>query len=116
MWLVLGGSGRVRGGTLGRRATPLSALASCLGLGEHLVLGHLVPSASLPVSQGPASSRYVTHHVQPCHGISILGARGLPPPPCQDDVGSPTGMGSQSRPQGTLQGFGYSKDPGHTGG
>ncbi|XP_041582392.1 AP-4 complex accessory subunit tepsin isoform X2 [Vulpes lagopus] len=27
----------------------------------------------------------------------------------------PAGMGSQSRPQGTLQGFGYSKERGHTG-
>lgn len=35
--------------------------------------------------------------------------------PAAVDVGLPAGMGSQSRPQSTLQGFGYSKERGHTG-
>lgn len=35
--------------------------------------------------------------------------------PAAADVGLPTGMGSQSRPQSALQGFGYSKERAHTG-
>ncbi|XP_026339701.2 AP-4 complex accessory subunit tepsin isoform X3 [Ursus arctos] len=39
-----------------------------------------------------------------------------PPPPSQlPRALPPTGMGSQSRPQSALQGFGYSKERGHTG-
>ncbi|XP_040495980.1 AP-4 complex accessory subunit tepsin isoform X1 [Ursus maritimus] len=39
-----------------------------------------------------------------------------PPPPSQPPRAlPPTGMGSQSRPQSALQGFGYSKERGHTG-
>ncbi|KAM9750124.1 AP-4 complex accessory subunit tepsin isoform 2-T2 [Dama dama] len=39
-----------------------------------------------------------------------------PPPPSQPPrTLPPAGMGSQSRPQSTLQGFGYSKERGHTG-
>ncbi|XP_059527482.1 AP-4 complex accessory subunit tepsin isoform X1 [Myotis daubentonii] len=41
-----------------------------------------------------------------------------PPPPSQPprgDSGPPAGMGSQSRPQGALQGFGYSKEHSPTG-
>ncbi|XP_019517463.1 PREDICTED: AP-4 complex accessory subunit tepsin isoform X2 [Hipposideros armiger] len=67
----------------------------------------------------------------PLHGISLYqkvraAAQDLgstlfsdtlsPPPPSQPPrVLPPVGMGSQSRPQGALQGFGYSRDPGHTG-
>lgn len=35
--------------------------------------------------------------------------------PAAADVGLPAGMGSQSRPQSALQGFGYSKERAHTG-
>ena len=35
--------------------------------------------------------------------------------PAAADVDLPAGMGSQSRPQSALQGFGYSKERGHTG-
>ncbi|KAI4533809.1 hypothetical protein MG293_016828 [Ovis ammon polii] len=39
-----------------------------------------------------------------------------PPPPSQPPrTLPPAGMGSQSRPQSVLQGFGYSKERGHTG-
>ncbi|KAJ1071902.1 hypothetical protein K5549_013769 [Capra hircus] len=39
-----------------------------------------------------------------------------PPPPSQPPrTLPPAGMGSQSRPQSALQGFGYSKERGHTG-
>ncbi|XP_035969104.2 AP-4 complex accessory subunit tepsin isoform X2 [Halichoerus grypus] len=39
-----------------------------------------------------------------------------PPPPSQPPRAlPPAGMGSQSRPQSALQGFGYSKERGHTG-
>ncbi|XP_008153215.2 AP-4 complex accessory subunit tepsin [Eptesicus fuscus] len=39
-----------------------------------------------------------------------------PPPPSQPPRAlPPAGMGSQSRPQSALQGFGYSKEPGPTG-
>lgn len=35
--------------------------------------------------------------------------------PTAADMRLPAGMGSQSRPQSVLQGFGYSKERGHTG-
>ncbi|XP_032946592.1 AP-4 complex accessory subunit tepsin isoform X2 [Rhinolophus ferrumequinum] len=49
-------------------------------------------------------------------GSTLFSDALAPPPPSQSPrVLPPAGMGSQSRPEGTLQGFGYSKDPGHTG-
>lgn len=86
---------------------------SCLGLGEHLVLGHPVPSSPLPASQGPASRRYAALS-SPSRGSPGVGPRGLLSK-YQGDSGPPAGMGSQSRPQSALQGFGYSKEPGPTG-
>nr|XP_030698967.1 AP-4 complex accessory subunit tepsin isoform X7 [Globicephala melas] len=93
------------------------------GLGGCLVLGRLVTSASFPATQGPASSRYASTS-SPITRFHSAGAHGLSSPeypglrvgvPAAADVGLPTGMGSQSRPQSSLQGFGYSKERGHTG-
>nr|XP_030698968.1 AP-4 complex accessory subunit tepsin isoform X8 [Globicephala melas] len=92
------------------------------GLGGCLVLGRLVTSASFPATQGPASSRYASTS-SPITRFHSAGAHGLSSPeypglrvgvPAAADVGLPTGMGSQSRPQSSLQGFGYSKERGHT--
>ncbi|XP_033702812.2 AP-4 complex accessory subunit tepsin isoform X7 [Tursiops truncatus] len=92
------------------------------GLGGCLVLGRLVTSASFPATQGPASSRYASTS-SPITRFHSAGAHGLSSPeypglrvgvPAAADVGPPTGMGSQSRPQSSLQGFGYSKERGHT--
>ncbi|XP_026936777.1 AP-4 complex accessory subunit tepsin isoform X5 [Sagmatias obliquidens] len=93
------------------------------GLGGCLVLGRLVTSASFPATQGPASSRYAStsspitrFHSAGTHGLSSPEYPGLRVGvPAAADVGLPTGMGSQSRPQSSLQGFGYSKERGHTG-
>lgn len=101
----------------------LSVLCLCLGLGGCLVLGRLVTSASFPATQGPASSRYAStsspitrFHSAGTHGLSSPEYPGLRVGvPAAADVGLPTGMGSQSRPQSSLQGFGYSKERGHTG-
>ncbi|XP_026936778.1 AP-4 complex accessory subunit tepsin isoform X6 [Sagmatias obliquidens] len=92
------------------------------GLGGCLVLGRLVTSASFPATQGPASSRYAStsspitrFHSAGTHGLSSPEYPGLRVGvPAAADVGLPTGMGSQSRPQSSLQGFGYSKERGHT--
>lgn len=78
------------------------------GLGQRPVLGR-APSASLPAVQGPACSRYVTSPA-PSQGVHPGAAAA-----CAADMGPPAGMGSQSRPQSALQGFGYSKGQGHTG-
>ncbi|TKC53509.1 hypothetical protein EI555_014965, partial [Monodon monoceros] len=73
-------------------------------------------------AQGPASSRYASTS-SPITRFHSAGAHGLSSPeypglrvgvPAAADVGLPTGMGSQSRPQSSLQGFGYSKERGHT--
>ncbi|XP_014719554.2 AP-4 complex accessory subunit tepsin isoform X2 [Equus asinus] len=49
-------------------------------------------------------------------GTALFSDTSSPPPPSQPPRAlPPAGMGSQSRPQGTLQGFGYSQEPGHTG-
>lgn len=78
---------------------------------------HLRLPPSLP---GPCL-RQVRECTQPCHWVT-LGGPLLPQMsgvegqvPAAADVGLPAGMGSQSRPQSTLQGFGYSKERGHTG-
>ncbi|XP_044602073.1 AP-4 complex accessory subunit tepsin isoform X4 [Equus asinus] len=48
-------------------------------------------------------------------GTALFSDTSSPPPPSQPPRAlPPAGMGSQSRPQGTLQGFGYSQEPGHT--
>ncbi|XP_029783937.1 AP-4 complex accessory subunit tepsin isoform X2 [Suricata suricatta] len=49
-------------------------------------------------------------------GSALFSDSLLPPPPSQPPRAlPPAGMGSESRPQGALQGFGYSKDRGPTG-
>uniref|UniRef100_F6SIY5 AP-4 complex accessory subunit Tepsin n=1 Tax=Equus caballus TaxID=9796 RepID=F6SIY5_HORSE len=49
-------------------------------------------------------------------GTALFSDTSSPPSPSQPPRAlPPAGMGSQSRPQGTLQGFGYSQERGHTG-
>ncbi|XP_047613415.1 AP-4 complex accessory subunit tepsin isoform X3 [Phacochoerus africanus] len=49
-------------------------------------------------------------------GAALFSDALSPPPPSQPPrAPPPAGMGSQSRPQSALQGFGYSKDERHTG-
>ncbi|XP_064351457.1 AP-4 complex accessory subunit tepsin isoform X2 [Camelus dromedarius] len=49
-------------------------------------------------------------------GAALFSDALSPPPPSQPSRAlPPAGMGSQSRPQSALQGFGYSKERGHTG-
>uniref|UniRef100_A0A480TC92 AP-4 complex accessory subunit Tepsin n=2 Tax=Sus scrofa TaxID=9823 RepID=A0A480TC92_PIG len=49
-------------------------------------------------------------------GAALFSDALSPPPPSQPPrAPPPAGMGSQSRPQSALQGFGYSKDQRHTG-
>ncbi|KAB1266179.1 AP-4 complex accessory subunit Tepsin [Camelus dromedarius] len=76
-----------------------------------------------------ASSAVFTGPPDPLHGNSLyqrvraaaqdLGAALVPgvrtAPRRATDAGVTAGMGSQSRPQSALQGFGYSKERGHTG-
>ena len=105
---------------------PWACCAECplprLGLGGCLVLRRLVTSASLPASQDPASGRYASTP-SPVTRLLWAGLKPLLPQmsgvegqvPAAADVGLPAGMGSQSRPQSALQGFGYSKERAHTG-
>lgn len=86
------------GGTVGRVAT-LSTLTSCLGLGEHLVLGHPVPAASLAASQGPAASRYAACPAS--HGVLPReGAWGPPPPVTQSSHRHGLPVQAPERPPG----------------
>ncbi|XP_012519626.1 PREDICTED: AP-4 complex accessory subunit tepsin [Propithecus coquereli] len=49
-------------------------------------------------------------------GSTLFSDTKLPlPPPQPPGALPPAGMGSQSRPHSSLQGFGYSQEPGHTG-
>ncbi|XP_054449350.1 AP-4 complex accessory subunit tepsin [Pteronotus mesoamericanus] len=96
--------------------------------------GHGSPSFLLILKRNPAfiqEAAVFTGPPDPLHGNSLYqkvraAAQDLesalfsdtlsPPPPSQPRrTLPPAGMGSQSRPQSALQGFGYSKDQGHTG-
>lgn len=78
----------------------------------------------LPSHPGPCLQQVCKYTSSPITRFHSAGAHGLSSPeypglrvgvPAAADVGLPTGMGSQSRPQSSLQGFGYSKERGHTG-
>lgn len=89
----------LRGGGTVRRVATLSALTSCLGLGEHLVLGHPVPAASLAASQGPAASRYAACPAS--HGVLPReGAWGPPPPVTQSSRRHGLPVQAPERPPG----------------
>uniref|UniRef100_A0A8C0MTA8 AP-4 complex accessory subunit Tepsin n=1 Tax=Canis lupus familiaris TaxID=9615 RepID=A0A8C0MTA8_CANLF len=93
--------------------------------------GHGSPSSVLILKRNPAfiqEAAAFSGPPDPLHGNSLYqkvraAAQDLgsalfsdsvsPPPHSQPHL--PAGMGSQSRPQGSLQGFGYSKERGHTG-
>ncbi|XP_005624071.1 AP-4 complex accessory subunit tepsin isoform X1 [Canis lupus familiaris] len=96
--------------------------------------GHGSPSSVLILKRNPAfiqEAAAFSGPPDPLHGNSLYqkvraAAQDLgsalfsdsvsPPPHSQAPRGLlPAGMGSQSRPQGSLQGFGYSKERGHTG-
>lgn len=96
--------------------------------------GHGSPSSLLILKRNPAfiqEAAVFSGPPDPLHGNSLYqkvraAAQDLgsalfsdslsPPPPSQPPRGlPPAGMGSQSRPQSALRGFGYSKERGHTG-
>ncbi|KAM8944320.1 AP-4 complex accessory subunit tepsin isoform 1-T1 [Lycaon pictus] len=96
--------------------------------------GHGSPSSVLILKRNPAfiqEAAAFSGPPDPLHGNSLyqkvraaaqdlgsaLFSDSLCPPPHSQAPRSllPAGMGSQSRPQGSLQGFGYSKERGHTG-
>lgn len=60
----------------------------------------------------PGPCRQQVHRLSSQSGFSPGRGVGASSP---GDSGPPAGMGSQSKPQSTLQGFGYSKEQGHAG-
>ncbi|XP_064439309.1 AP-4 complex accessory subunit tepsin isoform X1 [Mirounga angustirostris] len=112
------GPSRKAGLSEGRRSGPRRA---------SLHKTHTLPQVSVgacacPVFSGPPDPLHGNSLYQKVRaaaqdlGSALFSDTLSPPPPSQPPRAlPPAGMGSQSRPQSALQGFGYSKERGHTG-